>query len=190
MKPIKTLLCLCLIFCGLQLKAQTETPFTSLNEITLNIPGTSIQYSYFSNKLLFRFNREKAQLELRVPISSFTPANTGSPQVLLQELFLANQFPELIIVFDAPMDLLQTQDLKTQDRKMEAVVMAQGISRDIAPDVYLIPLPNQFTFSTTFNFSLFGPDIILPRTYAGMVQGPVEVIIEKARWIYELDNQR
>ncbi len=190
MKLYKSLLCFCLIFCALQLRAQVEAPYTSLNNITLTIPGQSIRYSYFSNQLLFRLNQETAKLEMRVPISSFTPANTGSPQILLQELFLARQFPELVITFDLPMEMLQPLDPIVQNRRLEGVVLAQGRPRDIAPEVNFIPLRNEFTFSTVFDFNLRDPGIVLPQAYAGMVSGQVEVVIEKARWIYQTDTAR
>ena len=163
--------------------AQIDVPYSAPNEVTLNIPGNSIAYSYFSNQLLVRLDVEAKKLEFRVPLTSFVPANTGSPQVLQRELFLTGSFPEMVILLDAPLDMLLTDQTQPETRHVQGVLIAQGVSRDIQTDLYIVPLPNQASLSATFRFDLRAPNVVLPQTYASMVQGVAEIVFQNVRWL-------
>ena len=164
--------------------AQELAPlYSGQNEITLTLPGKAISYAYFSNQLLIRLDREARKLEFRVPIASFVPANTGSPQVLLRELLLASSFPDLVFRLDAPLDLLLSEQTQPDARLLKGVLITQGASRDIQTDMQVVPLPNQASLSASFRFSLSHPDVVLPVTYATMVEGMAEVVFQNARWL-------
>ena len=89
----------------------------------------------------------------------------------------------MVILLDAPLDMLLTDQTQPETRHVQGVLIAQGVSRDIQTDLYIVPLPNQASLSATFRFDLRAPNVVLPQTYASMVQGVAEIVFQNVRWL-------
>ncbi|MDX5418607.1 MAG: hypothetical protein LPK14_04460 [Hymenobacteraceae bacterium] len=163
--------------------AQTRATYTSTNKVMITLDGVTQPYTYASDELLVRYNRNTQKLECIINVATLHPANDSVPPTMAYDVFFGAKYPDMLIEIDAPVQKINARNLYSETLSKKAAIGLQGVTNQTVIPVMFTPDRNTLLFSTSFDLMLDNFEATIPVKYYPLLTGRIVVTINNARWI-------
>jgi len=166
----------------LQVGAQTKTAYTSTNKILITLDGIERPYTYASDQLLVRYNRNTQKLECILNLATLYPINKTVPPALAYDVLFGAKYPELLIEIEAPVSKINAGNLYAETLQKKTQISLQGVTNRTVIPITFTPDRNGLFFSTSFELMLDNFQASIPAQYYPLLTGRVVISVTNAQW--------
>ncbi|WP_439883186.1 hypothetical protein ACSX1A_08430 [Pontibacter sp. MBLB2868] len=162
--------------------AQTNAAYTSDNRVFITFDGITKPYTFTSDQLLVRYNKNTQKIECILDLATLYPAHDTIPPTMAYDVFFGAKYPDLLFYIDAPVEKLNASNLYSETLEKKTTVNIQGVANQTTIPVAFLPERDSFIFSTSFDLMLDNFEASIPIKYFPVLTGRVVITINNARW--------